>query len=208
MLAHYGVGLLVDVGANVGQYALAVRAGGYQGSILSIEPAAAAYAVLERAAARDPLWDHQRTAIGDSTGVLALNISQGSIFNSPLTVTDEAVAASPNARIVGHEQVTVQRLDDVLANVSNHDGELAVKIDVQGFERSVIEGADMTLRRARMVEMELSPMAVYAGQMLLDEALDRLSSAGFVLSLVENLFPEPESGRALQFNGIFVSPND
>lgn len=32
MLAHYGVGLLVDVGANVGQYALAVRAGGYQGA--------------------------------------------------------------------------------------------------------------------------------------------------------------------------------
>lgn len=57
-----------------------------------------------------------------------------------------------------------------------------------------------------MVEMELTPRAVYEDQMLMGEAMARMGDAGLVLSLTENLFPDPATGRSLQFNGIFVRP--
>ena len=59
----------------------------------------------------------------------------------------------------------------------------------------MLEGAEGALAKARLVELELLPTPMYDGQMLLREALDRMTSAGLVLSLTENLMPEPGSGR-------------
>jgi len=36
------------------------------------------------------------------------------------------------------------------------------------------------------------------------EALDRVESDGLTLALIENVFPDFETGEALQFNGIFI----
>ena len=88
---------------------------------------------------------------------------------------------------------------DNLLGLIGVEAPLALKIDVQGFERSVLAGASQSLRDCRVVEMELSPQAIYEGQMLLPEAVERMTAAGLELSLIENLFPEPGSGRSLQF---------
>lgn len=52
-----GVAALVDVGANEGQYGAMVRAQGFPGRLLSIEPQAQGYRRLARRSAKDPLWD-------------------------------------------------------------------------------------------------------------------------------------------------------
>jgi FkbM family methyltransferase len=204
MLAHFQIRTLVDVGANVGQYATAARRAGYQHDIISVEPTSATFAELAARSANDPLWRVCKVALGASEGHLTMNLSEGSIFNSALEVADYAVGASPNARVVGTEIVPLCTLDSLLESQGATTASLAVKIDVQGFERDVLEGAEEALRRARIVELELSPTPVYEGQMLLEETVHRMSSSGYVLSLAENLFPEPGTGRALQFNGIFV----
>jgi FkbM family methyltransferase len=189
----------------VGQYANEVRKAGYDRQIISIEPAADAFAELSTKAGKDTRWRAIHTAVGSSEGTLTLNVSEGSIFNSVLKVTDAAVTASPNAKIIRTEEVPVRTIDALLDEVGAEPA-IGFKIDVQGFERDVLDGAGDALKSARLVEMELTPVAVYEGQMLLEEALATMSTAGFVLSLTENLFPEPGSGRALQFNGIFVRP--
>lgn len=205
MLDHYDIETLIDVGANVGQYGLATRAAGYRRNLISFEPAHQAFTHLAATVRADQRWRAECMALGAEEGTLTLNISEGSIFSSALTVTDEAVSSSPNARVVGTEEVPLRTLDAYLSS-NPAEGPLAVKIDVQGFEGPVLDGASETLARARMVEMELTPVAVYDNQMLMEDAVARMTSAGFVLSLTENLFPQPDTGRALQFNGIFVRP--
>jgi FkbM family methyltransferase len=204
MRSHYGVDLLVDVGANVGQYALEQRRAGYRGRLLSLEPLASAYRELEAAAAEDSLWQTHRLALGDSAGELTMNVSEASIFSSALPILDQAVATAPQAKPVATETVTVTRLDDLLQNEMSRC--LAIKIDVQGFERQVLAGGPASIEKARIVELELSPSPVYDGQMLLMETVERMQDAGLVLSLTENLFPDFASGRSLQFNGVFVRP--
>lgn len=201
-LLHYlDIDLLVDVGANVGQYAVQVQRNGYHRRILSLEPLLEPYRELERAAASNPDWEVRRTAVGARSGTATLNVSAESIFSSVLPTLPPARSASTATRSVGTETVPLATLDEVVGD----DGDaVAVKVDVQGFERDVLEGAVHTLERAKFVELELSPAPLYEGQMLMDEAMSRMSAAGFVLSLVENAWRVHASGRSLQFNGVFT----
>jgi FkbM family methyltransferase len=201
IFSRYGVELLVDVGANRGQYASEARKAGYRGRLISMEPLGTAFADLSRAAATDPLWETLRVAVGKATGSVTLNVSEADIFSSILPVTDSALSADPQSRRLRTEEVPLARLDDLIdeTNVPT-----AVKIDVQGSEREVIDGGMRLLADSKVVEIELSPTPIYAGQMLLGETMDRLNQLGLVLSLVENLLPDKSTGRALQFNGIFV----
>ncbi len=201
LLHHLDIDLLVDVGANVGQHAQLVQRNGYSRRILSLEPLLEPYRRLESAAAANPDWETRRTAVGASSGTATITISADSIFSSVLTTLATALNASTETRAVGHETVPMTTLDELVGE----DGEaIAVKVDVQGFEREVLDGAVRTLERARLVELELSPQPLYQGQMLMDEAIGRMDSAGFVLALVENAWRVPASGQSWQFNGVFI----
>lgn len=202
MLEHYGIKTLVDVGANVGQYAQMSRRAGYSGRILSFEPLGSAFERLSKAAATDPKWDTVRCAVGAEQGTVALNVSENSIFSSILPALDNAETASGGgARAVAVEDVPVDTLDTLMPVAP---GATMVKIDVQGFERAVLDGGSKAIENASIVEMELSPQPVYDGGMLMDEAVGRLSAAGLTLALTENLLMDAVTGRSLQFDGIFV----
>ena len=130
MLMHYGIQTLVDIGANVGQYALSARRAGYRERIISFEPALQPFRMLSAVSASDQNWHCERFAVGDSDGSIEMQLSEGSIFNSILTVSSTAVNASPNAVVIGSESVPLRTLDHLLERPGR--GPLAIKIDVQG----------------------------------------------------------------------------
>ena len=70
------IDLVIDVGANSGQYGGALRAAGYGGRILSFEPLAEAFATLSERCLDDPLWDCHCIAVGAGAGSAVLNVSR------------------------------------------------------------------------------------------------------------------------------------
>lgn len=208
LLKHLGLDLVADVGANDGRYAEELRSGGFQGRLVSFEPASGPYSTLAAKALGDPLWDVKQVAVGASSGRVTLNVSRNDLFSSILPISEAAVAADAQAGYVATEEVPVEKLD---ALIPDRDAKLGVKIDVQGFERQVFDGAQQTLARACFVEVEVSPTPIYDGQMMLIETIERLSNLGLTLALTENVFPEYDAdgamtGRAMSFNGIFIRP--
>jgi FkbM family methyltransferase len=201
LLEHTGVTCLLDIGANIGQYASERRQYGYTGQLVSYEPLSGPYQQLAAAAEGDPRWQVERVAVGDSQGEIEIRISDWDIYSSALPILDRATAADPRSKTVRIETAPVKKLDTL---ADGCDGTLGVKIDVQGFERAVLDGGSQTLARAVYLEMELSMVPVYEGQMLYLEALRRVDEAGFVLTATEPLFPEPATGQAMQMNGLFV----
>jgi FkbM family methyltransferase len=197
------IDLVLDVGANGGEYGEWLRAGGYRGAILSFEPLAAAYAQLERAAAAHPPWQlAPRAAVGAADGTIEINVAGNSVSSSILPMERKHLDAAPESRFVAVEKVPLMRLDGFSHPSLDAGRAILLKIDTQGYEMPVLEGAERLLERVTGVQIELSLTPLYAGQALYRTVLDWLAARGFGLWGVMPGFVDRESGRLLQLDGL------
>jgi FkbM family methyltransferase len=192
--------VVIDVGANRGHYGQQLRDGGYGGEIVSFEPVSAAFAELEKLAAGDPLWRCHRLALGSESGEVRMNVASNLDSSSVLDMEDAHRAAAPTVVITGAETVPIARLDDVL----DDDRPCLLKLDVQGYEDRVLDGAPTTLARTVLLQCELSLDVLYGGQARLRPMIDRLDDAGFDLVDLDPFFYDRRDGRVLSFDAVFA----
>lgn len=93
------VDLVVDVGANIGQYGESLRKDGFEGWIVSFEPTGAAYQALAARAGRDGRWKALNMALGEKEGTVEINVSEDLVFSSILPQLPAAAAFSSQARV-------------------------------------------------------------------------------------------------------------
>lgn len=207
MLVAEQVDLVIDVGANSGQYARSLRSAGYSQRILSFEPLVSAHAALEAAARREEKWAvAERMAIGDHDGAVTINVAGNSASSSILDMLDSHRRAAPYSAYVGTEEVPVRRLDSVRHSFLDESIRPFLKVDTQGYESRVLAGAAGWLARVRGVQVELSLRPLYEGQVLWRGVIDSLEAAGFELWSLVPGFLDPATGRMLQCDGIFLRP--
>ncbi len=200
LLNHYEVSTVLDVGANSGQYGRELRRAGYKGRILSFEPLSDPFRELAARAVKDPLWDAYQCAIGDTHGTVTLNVAgNNGKSSSVLEMLDAHREACPEANYVGTVEAEMRTLDEVTP-----DGEVFLKLDVQGFEREALAGAANVLSRCVGMQLELSLAPLYEGGMPYREALDFADRRGFTLLNLAPMFNDPNTGRLLQADGVFM----
>jgi FkbM family methyltransferase len=204
LLRSEGIGTVLDVGANAGQYAQRLRAAGYTGRIVSFEPLADAFAALERAAAADGAWEARRMALSDADGEAEIHVAANSWSSSLLDMGERHLASAPESAYVGSQRVATARLDSIWDELIGPGEQPFLKLDVQGFELHVLEGAEEHLDRVAGVQAELALVHLYEGDSLWREVVDHLEARGFELAGLEPGFEDPESGRMLQADGIFL----
>lgn len=206
LLQSNRVTTVVDIGANEGQFARSLRTNGYAGSILSIEPLHDAHAQLVKHAASDPRWSIVRAAVSDADGAVSVNVAANSYSSSVLPMTAAHLDADPQSAYRSTEEVEAFTLDTVVRDHGLDPARTAFKIDVQGYESAVLDGASATLATAAVVQVEMSLVELYAGQALMPRIVERMTAAGLVLWLLEPGFSDRTSGRLLQCDGVFVRP--
>jgi FkbM family methyltransferase len=199
------VDVVLDVGANSGQYATGLREANFDRRIVSFEPLAGPFSILERTVSGDPLWDCRQCALGDYDGKTSMNIAgNAGESSSILPMLTAHRDAFPQANYVGTEDVTIYRLDSVAPEMLRPNDVAFLKIDVQGFENQVIAGGKSTVRdRCVGMQIELSFVPLYEGGMLIQEALDLVYSLGFTLTGFVPFFFDIRAGRLLQADGVF-----
>jgi FkbM family methyltransferase len=195
---------VLDIGANIGQYATALRASGYRGDIVSCEPLSDAFAHLQQRAARDRRWEVVRTAVGDAPGSTQINVSANSYSSSLLPMTHNHTDAAPGSEFVAAETVPVTTVVELVTARGIEPARTLLKIDTQGYERQVLDGAGDLLPAFAAVSLELSFVPLYEGQQLFDELTQRLRDSGFTLYGLDAGFGDPRTGRMLQCDGLFV----
>lgn len=204
ILDDNGVTVVLDVGANRGQFASELRIGGYGGRIVSFEPLATAYAALHQAAGDDPLWECRHLALSDSDGETELHVSENAVSSSLLDMETRHLEAAPASRYIATERVRQARLDALADELRLPGDGVYLKLDVQGSEARALEGALDTLSRVVAIETELSLVPLYRDQPLFREMLDFLDDAGYDLVSLEPAYADPRNGHVLQVDGILL----
>lgn len=205
LLAFCGVTLVWDVGANDGGYGAELRRFGYDGRIVSFEPTSSAYTRLERRIATDRCWTAASIALGAAEGIAVMNVAGNSAASSSLLpMLDRHLIAAPRSAYVGSETVPVRRLDDLWQEYARPEDTMFLKVDVQGFEGQVLEGATNVVSQCRGIQLELSLVPLYRGAWSFREALDWAYEAGFTLASLNPGFADRRTGQLLQADGIFI----
>jgi FkbM family methyltransferase len=204
MLTTHRVNLIMDVGANIGQFALEIRQMGYRGRIVSFEPLTRAWNQLKQASAGDPLWEiAPRAALGAEEREIEINISANLASSSVLPMLDTHVKAAPQSAYIGTERVPQRRLDGLAASYLKPDSILLIKIDTQGFEHQVLKGSQELLKKAVGLHLEVSFVPLYEGQCHYDDMIAELKNLGFHLWGIEPIFADLHSGRLFQADATF-----
>ncbi len=176
-ITNRGINIVLDVGANVGQFGELLRLKGYTGKIISFEPVHAVYQTLAAKAAADGDWDANNFALGAKSEQTMINVSQSSVFSSILPATRAAARFDKQAIVASVEEIVVKRLDDLSLDRSSH---ILLKIDTQGFEKAVLEGGQHLLPTMKGILLELPIVHLYEGTWQFHQAVEYMSQAGFV----------------------------
>lgn len=203
LIESSGIGLVVDVGANGGQYGGELREGGYRGKIVSYEPLSEAYKTLAGQCAGDSTWEARQLALGAEPGSAEINIAANSTSSSLLEMLPTHLSAAPHSRYIGSEIIRVDTVDRQLPTLGSWNGEIWLKVDTQGFEGEVLKGAVASLPKIRCVQLEMSLAPLYGGSETFESLLATMKAAGYRLVGLQPGFMNQETGELLQVDGIF-----
>lgn len=199
-------GLVLDVGANVGQFALELFNAGYTGRIISFEPLSSAHTALCKAAQNNPKWEvAPRCALGATVGSAVINIAGNSFSSSLRPMLERHLAAAPQSAYVGTETVLVETLGNVIAR-RFPDGapSFALKIDTQGFEGDVLDGLGANVEQCAAVLLEMPLDSLYGGAPDLPTLFARLVKRDFRCVGLSPGHKNPSTGDAIEVDGLFV----
>jgi FkbM family methyltransferase len=205
LLSNYAINLVIDVGANIGQWSLNLRAHGYEKEIISVECDPRALSILDRLIDNDELWTLERCAAGSEDKQISFyawdNLSEG--MSSTRNLIDSAAnedlmkSGSPTEIMV-----SARRLDSLLSDHFLQRFNVLLKIDVQGAELDVLVGSEGILSNVSLVEIELPLRDTYSNSVLAAELIAWLSQRGFRLATVQTT--RWYNGVALDCDAIFV----
>ena len=182
-LCSRDIDVVLDVGANVGQFAIELRRAGYTGRIVSFEPVKAVYAELATAAAADPLWTTRNYALGSTEGTAEIHVSDYSVFSSIRTLNRRAAAKfNVLSNVARTETISVKPLDAIFSEF--RDQRVFLKIDTQGFESDVLLGAESALSSILGVQLELPIEHLYKDSWTLTETVSFMTANNFVISQI------------------------
>lgn len=199
-----GVNVVLDIGANKGQYATGLRNVGYQGRIVSFEPLPAEFKQLSARAAADGEWQAMNYAVGDVDGSTEINVSgEYTQVSSLLDMLPSAVERRPFWQYTKTERIDIKRLDSIFDTFCSKDDRVMVKIDTQGYEKRVLDGAERSLPSIKLLQLEMSLVPLYEGETLFHEMCPLLQQKGFRLVSIEPGMNDERTGQLFQADGIF-----
>jgi FkbM family methyltransferase len=189
LMQELGTDLVIDIGANLGQYVREIRRNGFSGRIIAFEPLHGPFEQIAELARGDSELTVHRLALGVTEVDATINVAANSWSSSLLAMTETHLSAVPESVYVGEELIEIRPLDSL--DLIRPDDVAWIKIDTQGSEASVLSGGQETLKRAQAVEIELTYLPLYEGQALAWEIWKILGGLGFNLVAFANPIYHP-----------------
>ncbi len=194
--------LIVDIGANRGQFALIARKTYPKAKILSFEPLEEPSKIFKKIFSHDPNVTLYPYAIGRQQTTATIHVTKDDDSSSMLPISKIQSDMFPGASEKETRQVLVSPLSQLISSASIPLAAL-LKIDVQGFELEVLQGCEDILQKFSHLYVECSFMELYEGQSLAYQIIAWLEKRDFMLIGVHNMF-YGKHGTAIQGDFLFA----
>jgi FkbM family methyltransferase len=146
----------------------------------SPRPDPSASAALAARASADPAWDVDPIGLGASQGGVELRLTDDSHFSSFLPQAEQIEQTATRAVHLA----PVERLDEALEVAPEE--RVFLKVDVQGYELPVLDGALGIMDRVVGAQIEVSLIPLYEGRPSIIQVISRLESDGLRVAGVIN----------------------
>ncbi len=209
VLRRLDVNVVLDVGANRGQFGRNLRNLRYTGRIVSYEPVSVNLAELREAAEGDPDWLVEPLALGDVDSATDIHVAAGAGKLSSLLDSNEfGRKRFTNMRddVAVRETIQIRRLDAVWerAVAGIDDPRLFLKLDTQGYDLQALAGAGDRLGDVVALQSEVSCIPIYEGMPHLTDQIAAYEEAGFAAA---GMFPvtwDHETLAVIEFDLLMV----
>jgi FkbM family methyltransferase len=173
------VSVVIDVGANIGQFGIDIRRYGFKGRIISYEPVENTFSLLLKTIPKHQPWDAIQLGLGSLESTEVINVSGNSgLSSSLLKMKSVHVENFPDSKTVYSESIQISTIDSQLSNLGICPESILLKLDVQGFEASVLRGAANSLSKIPLCFLEVSLIPLYEEEMTLLPVLSLLQNSG------------------------------
>ena len=192
---------VVDIGANRGQFSLAVRHFIPNAKIISFEPLAKPTEIFRQIFSSDTRVTLHNIAIGPDIEEVSMHVSGKDDSSSLLPISDLQEEKYPGTGEIGTLEVRVAPLNSVLSEDDIVEPAL-LKLDVQGFEMDALRGCESLLHKFELIYCECSFVELYTGQKLAPDVIAWLAERGFPIKGIYNVSYDSD-GVAIQADFLF-----
>jgi FkbM family methyltransferase len=192
---------VIDIGAHKGQFSLFSLEMFPSAQVYSFEPLSGPRKTLGQVLQGEDRIQIFPSAIGPTDTNSSMNVSARDDSSSLLPISENQNRIFPGTAAVCQEQVDVAPLNKFLsAEQLNHP--VLLKIDVQGFEREVLDGCKSMLADVEVIYIECSFVDLYSGQALAPEIFETLFGWGYKFQGAYNIAYDSD-GQAIQGDFLF-----
>jgi FkbM family methyltransferase len=203
LLTHFGITKVLDVGANIGQYAKELRKIKFEGEIISFEPISSVFETLKKNTKKDPKCTAKNFALGDRNETKTINISKNLASSSFFNRAKHLEENARQTEYVSEEQVEIKPLDSIYDTLCSSNDIVFLKLDTQGYEKNILNGAKESLKKIKGIQIELALKPSYNDAPGYKEILNIIEEAGFTLFSLEEGFEDEKTGQLLEIDAIF-----
>lgn len=203
LLTHFGITKVLDVGANTGQYAQELRKISFEGEIVSFEPISSVFEMLKKNMKNDPKSTAKNFALGDKNETKTINISKNLASSSFFNRAKHLEENAKQTEYVSEEKVEIKVLDSIYDTLCTSNDIVFLKLDTQGYEKNILNGATESLKKIKGIQIELALKPSYNDAPGYKEIFKIIEDAGFTLFSIEEGFEDHKTGQLLEVDAVF-----
>lgn len=191
--------LVIDVGANSGQWGSAIKNEFPKISLISFEPISTAFETLKLETQKNESWEAYQFALSSQSGSTKIILASNDGMSSSLSRPSLHTNVHPEISFREGEDVSVKTLDDFDFPAER----VFLKIDVQGQEFNVLAGAVEFMKSVVLIEIESSFTPLYESEVPHHELISHLIRIGFTPFNFGNVHQD-SNGRIWQLDTLLV----
>ncbi len=195
--------VILDVGANRGQFSLVARHIQPDAKIYAFEPLPTPALTYQSIFEHDNMVKLFDVAVMPAQDKRVMNISRRDDSSSLLPITATQTMQFPGTEAVSQIEVQCAPLSQLLHS-EVIAGRILLKIDVQGAELEVLKSAQSLLSSVSIIYVELSLVQFYGGQPLAAEVIQFLAEQGFHIDGIFNATVDYKFQKLLQADFSFI----